>query len=111
MTSKNWTEKLKSGQPMSNSNQSKELDCNGNNTVWRHFMRLSDCIVVLNDAPSERVSIVVECNIAELKHTFAVRSEEGKVGILYRNLFSPFHGVVFDKVCVMWNFVGLAENQ
>lgn len=79
MTSKNWTEKLKPGQPMPNPQQSKELNCNGNYTVWRHFMRLSDCIVVLNDAPFERVSIVVECNIAELKHAFVFDRKKGRL--------------------------------
>lgn len=106
MTSKNWTEKLKSGQLMSNPQQSKELDFNGNHTVWRHFMLLSDCIVVLNDAPSERVSIVVEYNIVELKHAFAVLSEEGKVGILCRNLFALPTGsflISFASCGILWD--------
>jgi len=76
-----------------------------------NFMRLSDCLGELNDAPSERVSIAVECTIDEVKHAFSVLSEEGKVGIpLQKTFFSPCHGVVFDKFGVMWNFVALAEN-
>ncbi len=77
-----------------------------------NFMRLSDCLGELNDAPSERLAIVVECRIDEVKCAFAALSEEGKVGIpLQQTFFSPCHGVVFDKFGVMWNFVALAENQ
>ncbi len=77
-----------------------------------NFMRLSDCMGELNDAPSERLSIAVECSIDEVKHAFATLSEEGKVGIpLQQTFFSPCHGVVFDKFDVMWNFVAQAENQ
>lgn len=77
-----------------------------------NFMRLSDCLGELNDVPSERVSIAVECTIDEVKYAFAVLSEDGKVGIpLQQTFFSPCHGVVFDKFGVMWNFVALVENQ
>lgn len=76
-----------------------------------NFMRLSDCLGELNDTPSERVAIAVECIIDEVKHAFAVLSEEGKVGIpLKQTFFSPCHGVVIDKFGVMWNFVAKAEN-
>ena len=77
-----------------------------------NFIRLSDCLGELNDAPSERVSIIVECIIDNVKHAFAVLSEEGRVGIpLQQTFFSPCHGVVHDKFGVMWIFMGLAENQ
>jgi PhnB protein len=77
-----------------------------------NFMRLSDCLGELNDAPSERVSIAVECGIDKVKHAFAILSKDGKVGIpLQQTFFSLCHGVVIDKFGVMWNFVALAENQ
>lgn len=76
------------------------------------FMRLSDCFGELNDAPSERISISVECSVGEVKHAFAILSEEGKVGIpLQQTFFSPCHGVVFDKFDVMWNLVAQEENK
>lgn len=76
-----------------------------------NFMRLSDCLEELNDVPSERVAIAVECSVDTVKHAFAVLSEEGKVGIpLQQTFFSPCHGVVHDKFGVMWNFVGQAED-
>lgn len=50
--------------------------------------------------------------ISDISICFTVLTEEGKVGIpLQQTFFSPCHGVVFDKYGVMWNFVGLAENQ
>lgn len=77
-----------------------------------NFIRLSDCPEGLIDPPSERVAISVECSIDEVKHAFAVLSEEGRVGIpLQQTFFSPCHGVVHDKFGVMWLFVALAENQ
>jgi PhnB protein len=77
-----------------------------------NFMRLSDCIGELNDPPSERVAIVVECKIDEVKHAFNVLSEAGQVGIpLQKTFFSPCHGVVYDKYGVMWNFVAVDESK
>ena len=71
-----------------------------------NFIRLSDTIGELNDAPSERVAIAVECEEELVRHAFAVLEEDGEVGIpLQRTFFSPCHGVVFDKFGVMWNFV------
>lgn len=77
-----------------------------------NFIRLSDCMGELNDVPTERVSIAVECSIDEVKHAFGILSEEGKVGIpLQQTFFSPCHGVVFDKFGVMWNFVAQLERE
>lgn len=76
-----------------------------------NFIRLSDCLGELNDPPSERVSIIVECTIDEVKHAFAVLSLEGRVGSpLQATFYSPCTGVVHDKFGVMWIFMGLAEN-
>lgn len=76
-----------------------------------NFMRLSDTIGELNDAPTERISIAVETSVDEVKHAFAVLAEEGNVGIpLQQTFFSPCHGVVKDKFGVMWTFVGQAEE-
>lgn len=75
-------------------------------TIGNDFIRLSDCMDKLNAPESERISIAVECTAAEVKHAFAILSEEGRVGIpLQETFFSPCHGVVFDKFGVMWNFV------
>lgn len=77
-----------------------------------NFIRLSDSLGKLNDAPSERISIAVECSMDEVKHAFTVLSEEGKVSIpLQKTFFSPSYGVVIDKFDVMWNLVAPAENQ
>lgn len=76
-----------------------------------NFMRLSDCLGELNEAPTERVAIAVECTIDEVKQAFAILSEEGNVGIpLQQTFFSPCHGVVIDKFGVMWNFVATKEK-
>lgn len=74
--------------------------------LGNNLLRLSDCLGELNDDPTERIAIVVECSVDEVKHAFQVISEEGRVGIpLQETFFSPCHGVVFDKFGVMWNFV------
>lgn len=71
-----------------------------------NFIRLSDTIGPLNDAASQRMSIAVECEEELVRHAFAVLSEGGTVGTpLQRTFFSPCHGVVTDKLGVMWNLV------
>ncbi|KAA6340010.1 hypothetical protein EZS27_012106 [termite gut metagenome] len=73
-----------------------------------NYIRLSDCggDHPLDETPTERIAINIECSVEEVKHAFAVLSEEGEVGIsLQKTFFSPCHGVVFDKFGVMWNFV------
>lgn len=70
------------------------------------FLRLSDCMGPLNDPESERISLAVEAGEEEVRHAFAVLSEEGRVGIpLAKTFYSPCAGVVFDKFGVMWNFM------
>ncbi len=65
----------------------------------------------LNDATTERISIVVETSVDEVKHAFDILSEEGNVNApLHQTFFSPCHGIVRDKFGVMWVFVGLAED-
>lgn len=76
-----------------------------------NFIRLSDCFGELNDPPSERVSIIVECSQDEVKHGFSILSEEGRVGSpLQATFYSPCTGVVHDKFGVMWIFMSVAEN-
>ena len=75
------------------------------------YIRLNDCLCELNDAPSERVAIAVECSEDEVKHAFAVLSEQGKVGIpLKQTFYSRCAGVVIDKFGVMWNLWAPAEE-
>jgi PhnB protein len=67
-------------------------------------IRLSDCMGELNDTPSERVAIAVECGENEVRRAFAILAEEGEIGIpLQQTFFSSCHCVVFDKYGVMWN--------
>lgn len=76
-----------------------------------NFIRLSDCFGELNDPPSERVSIIVECSMDEVKQGFSILSEEGSVGSpLQAAFYSPCTGVVYDKFGVMWIFMSVAEN-
>ena len=72
-----------------------------------NFIRMSDCgpQQALNAPESERISIVVETAVDEVKAAFAVLSEEGRVAMpLTQTFYSPCAGVVFDKFGVMWNF-------
>lgn len=67
-------------------------------------IRLNDCLGGLNESPSERVSVSVECSEDEVRRAFAALSEQGSVGIeLNKTFYSPCAGVVFDKFNVMWN--------
>jgi PhnB protein len=76
-----------------------------------NFIRMSDTFGELNDAPTERISIVVESSVDIVKHSFAVLSEEGNVSMpLQETFFSPSYGVVHDKFGVMWTFAGLPED-
>jgi len=76
-------------------------------TIGDDFIRMSDCGPghPLNDAETEKLSIAIEAaSIDEIKHAFAVLSEEGRVGMpLMETFYSPCFGVVFDKFGVMWN--------
>ncbi len=73
-----------------------------------NFIRLSDCFGEPNDPESERLSIIVEGTVNEVKQAFDTLSKEGRVGIpLSKTFFSPSHGVVFDKFGVMWNLMAV----
>jgi len=75
-------------------------------TFGDDFIRMSDCGPghALNQQESERVSIVIEASVDEIKQAFSVLAEEGRVGIpLAETFYSPCAGVVFDKFSVMWN--------
>ena len=74
------------------------------------FIRLSDCGPghKLNEQESERISLAIEASVDEIKHAFAILSEEGRVGMpLAETFYSPCAGVVFDKFGVMWNLVAM----
>jgi PhnB protein len=76
-----------------------------------NFIRMSDTIGELNDAPTERISIVVETSVDIVKHAFEVLSEEGKIKMpLQETFFSPSYGVVLDKFGVMWNFAAMPDD-
>jgi len=77
-----------------------------------NFIRLSDTIGELNDAFTQRIGIIVECRVDEVKHAFPILAEEGEIGIpLQETFFSPCHGLVYDKFGVMWNFVGIVDDE
>ena len=72
------------------------------------YIRLSDCGYApgfkLNEQESERISLLIEASVDEIKHAFDVFAEEGRVGMpLVETFYSPCAGVVFDKFGVMWN--------
>ncbi len=76
--------------------------------VGDDYIRMSDCgpTTRLNDPESERLSLAVETSEEDVRHAFAVLSEQGRVGMpLAKTFYSPCAGVVFDKFGVMWNFV------
>jgi len=76
-----------------------------------NFMRLSDSIGELNDASTERISIVVEGDLKMVEKAFAVLEEEGKVKMpLESTFFSPAYGTLFDKFGVMWSFAATPEE-
>ena len=76
------------------------------------FIRMSDCGYapgfILNEQESERISLNIEASVDEIKHAFAVFSEEGRIGMpLTETFYSPCAGVVFDKFGVMWNLAAV----
>ncbi|MDR0498182.1 MAG: VOC family protein [Holophagales bacterium] len=78
--------------------------------IGADFIRMSDCGPghTLNEAESERISLSFEANSDEVKHAFAVLSEEGRVAMpLAETFYSPCAGVVFDKYGVMWSFAAI----
>lgn len=93
-----------SNEPIEISDEQKKWILQGTLKFGNNFIRVSDCLGELNDVESERIAIVVEGIIDEIKHAFSTLSKEGRIGIpLQKTFFSPCHGVVFDKFGVMWN--------
>ena len=77
-----------------------------------NFMRMSDSIKELNDAPTDRIGIVVESSADIVKNAFAVLAEEGKVDMpLQETFFSPAYGIVYDKFGVMWNLAAMPGEK
>lgn len=73
------------------------------------IIRLCDCGPggVLEDPPSDRLSLAVECTVDEVRHAFAILARDGEIGIeLAETFYSPCAGVVYDAYGVMWNFIG-----
>ncbi len=59
-----------------------------------NFMHMSDSIRELNDAPTDRIGIVVKSSVDIVKNAFEVLAEEGKVDMpLQETFFSPFYGI------------------
>ncbi len=77
------------------------------------YIRMSDSGGAFFKAgESERLSLAVECSVRKVKQAFAVLAEEGRITMpLQESYNSPCHGVLFDKFGVMWNFVGLKEQE
>ena len=74
------------------------------------LIRMSDCGPGhnLNGVETERLSVVLEATVDEIKHAFSVLSEGGKIGMaLEETFYSPCAGVVFDKFGVMWNLAAI----
>jgi PhnB protein len=79
------------------------------------YIRLSDCGYApgfkLNEQESERISLLIEATVDEIKHAFDVFAEEGRVGMhLTETFYSPCAGVVFDKFGVMWNLSAVKNS-
>lgn len=73
------------------------------------FIRMSDCgpMQELNAPESERISIAVETNAADVQFAFDVLAREGNISMpLEKTFYSTCAGVVVDKFGVIWNFVG-----
>jgi PhnB protein len=73
-----------------------------------NFMRLSDSPREINDAPTDRIGIVVESSAEIVEKAFGVLKEEGRVIMhLQQTFFSPSYGIVIDKFGVMWNLAAM----
>jgi PhnB protein len=76
-----------------------------------NFMRLSDSPQEINDAPTDRIGIVVESSVEIVEKAFGVLQEEGRVIMpLQQTFFSPSYGIVIDKFGVMWNLAAMEEE-
>lgn len=73
-----------------------------------NFMRLSDSPREINDAPTDRIGIVVESSAEIVEKAFGVLQEDGMVIMpLQQTFFSPSYGIVIDKFGVMWNLAAM----
>lgn len=73
-----------------------------------NFMRLSDSPREINDAPTDRIGIVVESSVEIVEKAFGILKEEGKVIMhLQETFFSPSYGIIIDKFGVMWNLAAM----
>lgn len=73
-----------------------------------NFMRLSDSPREINDAPTDRIGIVVESSAEIVEKAFGVLKENGVVIMpLQQTFFSPSYGIVIDKFGVMWNLAAM----
>ena len=73
-----------------------------------NFMRLSDSPQEINDAPTDRIGIVVESSVEIVEKAFGVLQEDGEVIMpLQQTFFSPSYGIVIDKFDVMWNLAAM----
>jgi PhnB protein len=73
-----------------------------------NFIRLSDSPLEINDAPTDRIGIVVESSVEIVETAFNVLKEEGGVIMpLQQTFFSPSYGIVIDKFGVMWNLAAM----
>lgn len=80
--------------------------------IGDNFMRLSDTIGDLNDAPTERISLIFEGSVDSVQRAFAVLSESGLVTQpLIPSFFSPCYGMLRDKLDVHWVFSATAEKR
>ncbi len=76
-----------------------------------NFIRLSDTPQELNDAATERISIVVEGDLDMVENAFKVLSEKGKIKMpLESTFFSPAYGALVDKFGVKWDFAATPEE-
>lgn len=77
-----------------------------------NFIRMSDSIREFNDAPTDRIGIVVETSVDIVKNAYDVLAEEGNVSMpLQETFFSPAYAIVYDKFDVMWNLAGMPEEE
>jgi PhnB protein len=79
--------------------------------VGSDFMRLSDTIGDLNDTPTERINLIFEGRVDEVKRAFGVLSESGVVTqSLIPSFFSPCYGMLVDRFGVHWVFSAVSEE-
>lgn len=94
--------------PMQISDEQKDWILQATLPFGDNFMRLSDSPREINDAPTDRIGIVVESSVEIVEKAFGVLKVEGKVIMpLQQTFFSPSYGIVIDKFGVMWNLAAM----